>query len=105
MVNPLPAVQRYVNNVLDDSNELSFDLVVDSADGKFTYGGGRVTLRKPFTTQTMETTIDDSVEALILKGNEGLPRTRPNSKLLKGDPPRSVQLHVDRQNTTDRRPG
>ena len=99
MVPPLPPVKRYISNTLDSATETSFDLVVNSLDNQYTYGGGRFAVQKPYNDAQMRTAIDDAVRGLIQNGNgpRGMPagaQTVPES--------RAAVLYVESQNRADR---
>ena len=102
MVTPPQPVKRYISNVLDDAAETSFDLVVNSMDNQFTYGGGRVTIGKPYNDAQMERAIDSAVEQLVRQGNGALPKGIPRGSVPQAEPPRAIRLHLDRRNAQDR---
>ena len=99
-VTPLPRVKRYVSNVIDDAGALSFDLVVNSRDNAFTYGGGRVTVGKPYTDRQIEQALDDAVQRLVR--GDALPRGIPQGVSPQPEPPRVLLLHLNRRNAGDR---
>lgn len=68
---------RHINNVVETDAEVSFDLVVRDENDQYTYGGGRVTLRKPIADGQLPVSIDDAVANIVARGDAAYPKERP----------------------------
>ena len=106
MVSPLPPVLRQVSNVLETATEVSFDLVVRTPERVrpiLTYGGGRLTINKPFTDVQMQAAINNAVRDIIRDGDNALPKDHPEGQILTSATPRLIGLHIGATNAADRR--
>ena len=99
MVTPLPPVYLDISNVLDSVTETSFDLVVRTPLGTpvYTYGGGRVTVNKPYTDVQLGAVINNAVDSIVRTGNISTPRPVEGSRLT-AEMPRPLLLHRDARN-------
>ena len=99
----LPPVYIDISNVLDDVNETSFDLVVRTPlrTPVYTYGGGRVTVLKPYNDTQLDAALNNAVNSIIRNGN--LPdRSVPPGASPLSNPPRALMLACDAHNRASR---
>ena len=103
MVAALPPVYLDISNVLDDVNETSFDLVVRTPLGTpvYTYGGGRVTVVKPYTDVQLGIALNNAADSIIRDGNLTTARLKVNAVPL-AEMPRALMLHRDAHNRASR---
>ena len=62
--------------MMESTTNFTCALVLRSEGNDYTFGGGYLTIAKPFTDAQLEKALDDAVALIIRKGNDALPRDK-----------------------------
>lgn len=71
---------RHLNNVVETDTEVIFDLVVRDEKDHYTYGGGRVTLRKPISDAQLDSLLDVAIASIVDRGDAAFPKGPPEQR-------------------------
>lgn len=98
--------RRSVTHVVETDTEVSFALVVRTSTNDYTFGGGRVTIKKPYTQGQLLRVIEEAVDKIVVEGNNAFPREKPQAGVLRDDHPtaRRIKEMCRVRNFNDRKP-